>query len=75
MEPDQIISIFAVGIGVFGLAACWLTWRSLPEEPKAATDEEIEKVFLDKTKTRAIFVDDIEYQKRIRKEFSEKNDA
>ncbi|WP_282022470.1 hypothetical protein [Ruegeria faecimaris] len=74
MEPDQIILIFAVGIGVFGLAACWLTWRSLPEEPKAATDEEIEEVFLDKTKTRAIFVDDIEYQKRIRKEFSEKDD-
>ncbi len=73
MEPDLIISIFAVGIGVFGLAQCWLTWRSLPEEPKAASDEEIEKVFLDKT--RAILVDGIEYQKRIRKEFSEKDDA
>ncbi len=59
---------------MFGVAASWLTWRSLPAEPKAATDDEIGNEFLDKSKTRAIFADDIEYQKRIREEFSENDD-
>ncbi|WP_170378672.1 hypothetical protein [Ruegeria atlantica] len=73
MDPDHFVIIFTVVIGVGGLVACWLTWRNLPKEPTPATDEEIERVFKDDTKVRAMLIDDYQHQKKGRKGSSEED--